>query len=191
MSDTATLTRTVNGEELPHPGTYTLDKSHSTVSFVVRHMMVSKVRGHFTEFSGDIVVAEEPASSKVDVTIDVASVDTRDPQRDGHLKSPDFFELEKYPTITFTSTSVHGGGGDWKVDGDLTIHGVTRPVTLELEFLGATGDPYGGKRIGFSASTEIDRSDFGLGWNAALETGGVVVSKNVKIEIEAEAVLKA
>lgn len=192
MTDTtASLTRNVNGEELPHPGTYAIDTAHTTIAFVVRHMMVSKVRGHFNEYSGQIVVADEPKDSKVEVTIQTASVDTRDAQRDNHLRSADFFDAEHFPAIAFTSTRVQGGGGDWKVTGDLTIHGVTRPVTLDLEFLGATGDPYGGKRIGFSAVTEINREDFGLTWNAALETGGVVVSKNVKIEIEAEAILQA
>jgi polyisoprenoid-binding protein YceI len=191
MTETATLTRTVAGVEIPHPGTYVLDKAHTTISFVVRHLMVSKVRGHFNGFEGTIVVGEEPKDSKVEVTIDATSVDTRDQQRDAHLKSPDFFEVEKYPTLTFVSTGVHGDGDDWKVTGDLTIHGVTRPVTLDIEFLGATGDPWGGKRIGFSASTQIDRTDYGLTWNAAVETGGVVVGKDVKIEIEAEAILQA
>jgi polyisoprenoid-binding protein YceI len=191
MTDTAPLTRKVNGEELPQPGTYLLDKAHTTVSFVARHMMVSKVRGHFNEFEGKIVVGEDPTLSEVEVTIDVASIDTREPQRDAHLKSPDFFEAEKWPKMTFTSTRVHGGPGDWKVTGDLTIRDVTRPVTLDLEFLGASPDPWGGKRIGFTATTTIDRTDFGLSWNAAIETGGVVVGRDVKIEIDAEAVLQA
>ncbi|HTW99144.1 MAG TPA: YceI family protein [Acidimicrobiales bacterium] len=191
MSDTETLTRNVGGEELPHPATYVLDKAHTTVAFVARHMMVSKVRGHFNDFDGKIVVAEDPASSEVDVTIDVASIDTREPQRDTHLKSADFFDVEKFPSITFKSTRIHGGKGEWKVTGDLTIRDVTRPVTLDIEFLGASPDPWGGKRIGFSATTKVDREDFGLTWNAAIEAGGVVVGREVKIEIDAEAVLQA
>lgn len=191
MTDTAALTRNVAGEELPHPGTYVLDKAHTTISFVVRHMMVSKVRGHFNAFEGKVVVGDKPEDSEVDVTIEVASVDTREPQRDAHLRSGDFFEAEKWPTITFKSTRIHGGTGEWKVTGDLTIRDVTRPVTLDLEFLGATGDPYGGKRIGFSAATQINREDFHLTYNAALETGGVVIGKDVKIEIEAELILQA
>jgi polyisoprenoid-binding protein YceI len=191
MSDTATLTRSVAGQELPHAGTYTLDKAHTTVGFVVRHLMVSKVRGNFDDFQGTIVVGEEPSESSVEVTIDAASIDTREPQRDAHLKSPDFLDAVTFPTMTYRSTRVYQHAGGWKVDGDLTIHGVTRPVTLELEFLGATGDPWGGKRIGFSATTKIDRYDFGLTWNAAVETGGVVVSREIRIELEAEAVLQA
>jgi len=191
MTDTE-LTRTYEGAAVPTPGTYSLDKSHSTVGFVVRHLMVSKVRGSFEEYEGVITVAEDPTQSSVTATIQMASINTRDEQRDGHLKSGDFFEVETYPTLTFTSTKVTpAGGSDWKVEGDLTIHGVTKPVTLEVEFNGASGDPWGGKRIGFSASTEIDREDFGITFNMALETGGVMVGKSVKIEIEAEAVLQA
>jgi len=191
MADVKELTRTVDGALAPLPGTYTLDLAHSVVGFMVRHMMVSKVRGSFREFEGTIVVADDPKQSSVRTTIQAASVDTRDAQRDGHLKSADFFDTEKFPTLEFVSTSVVPvSGSDWKVAGDLTIHGVTRPVTLDVEFNGGTGDPYGGTRIGFSASTEIDREEFGMTFNAALETGGVVVSKNVKIEIEAEAILQ-
>jgi polyisoprenoid-binding protein YceI len=186
------LTRTHNGAVIPHPGVYTLDKAHTSVGFVVRHLMVSKVRGSFEEFEGTITVAEDPAASSVTTTIQVGSITTRDEQRDAHLKSADFLEFDKYPTITFVSTKVvPAGGPDWKVEGDLTIHGVTKPVTLDLEFNGASGDPWGGTRIGFSATTEIDRDDYDVSFNMALETGGVMVSKNVKIEIEAEAVLQA
>jgi len=192
MAETEALTRTIDGASVPLPGTYTLDVAHSVVGFVVRHLMVSKVRGQFNEFEGEVVVAETPADSSVRATIQVASIDTRDAQRDGHLKSADFFELEAHPTITFTSTAVRSAGGDaWKVDGDLTIKGTTRPATLDVEFNGATADPWGGRRIGFSARTEIDRDDFGINFNAAVEGGGLVVSKRVTIEIEAEAALKA
>lgn len=188
MADSAGLTRTINGAAIPLPGIYTLDKAHTSVGFVVRHLMVSKVRGNFQEFDGTITVADEPGQSKVETTIQAGSVDTREEQRDGHLRSADFFDADKFPTITFVSANVVPAGGDWKVEGDLTIHGVTRPVVLDVEFNGASGDPYGGTRIGFSAVTEIDREDFGMTFNMALETGGVMVSKNVKIEIEAEAI---
>ena len=192
MADTTELVRNVSGLEVPLAGTYTLDKSHSTVGFVVRHLMVSKVRGSFGDFEGTITVAEEPSQSGVTATIQTATVDTRDEQRDGHLKSPDFFDAAQFPTMTFASTKVVPvRGSDWKVEGDLTIRGVTKPVVLDVEFNGAGGDPYGGKRFGFSASTEIDRDEFGMTFNMALETGGVMVSKNVKIEIEGEAVLQA
>ena len=192
MADSTEFVRNVAGVEVPLAGTYTLDKSHSTVGFVVRHLMVSKVRGSFGDFEGTIVVGEEPSQSSVTATIQTATVDTRDEQRDGHLKSPDFFDVEKFPTMTFTSTKVVPvRGSDWKVEGDLTIRGVTKPVVLDVEFNGAGGDPYGGKRFGFSATTEIDRDEFGMTFNMALETGGVMVSKNVKIEIEGEAILQA
>ncbi|MDA8290822.1 MAG: YceI family protein [Actinomycetota bacterium] len=188
----AELTRTVNGSAVPAPGTYALDVAHSSVTFVARHLMVAKVRGSFHAFEGTITVAEDPTESSVSATVDVSSVDTRDEQRDGHLRSPDFFDAEKFPSMTFaTSRVLPAGGADWKVEGDLTIHGVTRPVVLDVEFNGATGDPYGGTRIGFSATTEIDREEFGMTFNMALETGGVMVSKVVRIEIEAEAILQA
>ena len=192
MADTTELVRNVSGLEVPLAGTYTLDKSHSTVGFVVRHLMVSKVRGSFGDFEGTITVAEEPSQSGVTATIQTATVDTRDEQRDGHLKSPDFFDAAQFPTMSFASTKVVPvRGSDWKVEGDLTIRGVTKPVVLDVEFNGAGGDPYGGKRFGFSASTEIDRDEFGMTFNMALETGGVMVSKNVRIEIEGEAILRA
>jgi len=192
MAETTETTRTVNGAPVPVPGVYNLDIAHSSVAFVVRHLMVSKVRGTFHGFDGTITVAQDPTESGVTATVQVATVDTRDQQRDAHLRSPDFFDAETFPAMTFTSTRVlPAGGTDWKVEGDLTIHGVTRSVVLDVEFNGGTGDPYGGTRIGFSASTEIDREDFGMTFNMALETGGVMVSKVVKIEIEAEAILQA
>jgi polyisoprenoid-binding protein YceI len=190
MTGTETLTRTLEGAPAPLPGRYKLDKAHTIVGFVVRHLMVSKVRGQFNEVEGEIVVVESLAGSSVKATIQVASIDTREPQRDAHLRSADFFELDAHPTIEFQSTAVRPAGGDWEVDGSLTIKGVTRPVTLEVEFAGATTDPWGGKRIGFSARTEIDRDDFGISFNAAVEGGGLVVSKRIVIEIEAEAVLE-
>jgi polyisoprenoid-binding protein YceI len=183
------LTRSVNGVDAPLPGTYVLDTSHTHIGFAARHLMVSKVRGRFTAFSGTITVAEDPAESTVDVAIEAGSIDTRDEQRDGHLRSPDFLDVEKRPELTFQSTTVKSMGGDrWIVEGDLTVREATRPVQLEVTFEGATGDPWGNTRIGLSAKGELDREDFGLTWNVALETGGVLVGKRVVLEIEAEAI---
>ena len=181
-------TRTINGNSLPLPGTYSLDLSHSAVQFSVRHMMVSKVRGSFDSFSGSITIAEDPTASSVNVEVDLNSINTNDENRDGHLKSADFFNTETTPKMTFVSTSVEPKGSDWLVTGDLTIAGTTKPTTLKVEFEGATVDPWGNLRIGFSASGEINREDFGVSWNQALETGGVLVGKDVKISIDAEAV---
>lgn len=183
------LVRTVDGFEVPAAGTYALDVAHSSVSFSVRHLMVSKTRGRFTDFSGTVVIAEDPLDSSVEVEIQVASVDTRDETRDGHLQSADFFGAEAYPVITYRSTRVTPASkGTWRVEGDLTVHGTTVAVPLEVSFEGGARDPWGGARIGFSASTEVDRAAFGLTWNQALETGGVLVGKQVQIDIEAEAV---
>jgi len=190
MSDTATsTTRSVNGAELPLPGTYAIDASHTHVGFIVRHMMVSKVRGKFDRFEGSVVIADDPTQSSVNVSVELDSINTNDEGRDGHLRSADFFNTEANRTMTFASTAVRADGSTWAVDGDLTINGVTKQVTLAVEFEGALIDPYNFLRIGFSAAGEINREDFGLGWNAALETGGVVVGKQVKLEIEAEAVI--
>jgi polyisoprenoid-binding protein YceI len=187
---TAELTRVVGGETVPNPGTYTLDKTHTVVAFVARHLMVTKIRGTFGEFEGTIVVAEDPTESSVQAIIRTDSVSTGEAQRDAHLRSGDFFEQDKYPTMTFSSTAVRpAGDGKWQVSGDLSIKDVTRPVVLDLEFNGATSDPWGGVRLGFSAATDIDRTEFGVTWNTALDGGGVVVGNRVRIEIEAEAVL--
>jgi polyisoprenoid-binding protein YceI len=181
--------RTLDGIEIPAPGTYAIDPSHTHVGFAVRHLMVSKVRGRFAGVSGTINLAPDPLDSSVEATIDMASIDTRDEQRDAHLRSPDFFDVEKYPTMTYRSTAVRPTGkGQWLVEGELTLHGVTRPVPLEVTFEGAGADPWGGVRAGFSAKAEIDREDFGLTWNQVLETGGIAVGKKVNIEIEVEAV---
>ena len=185
---TAQLVRTVEGRHVPEPGDYVIDVSHSTVEFAVRHLMISKVRGRFGSYSGTVTVAERPEDSSVRVSIDAGSVSTNDEQRDGHLRSPDFFDAEAFPTLAFTSTSVEAAKGDtWKVAGDLTVRDVTRPVVLDVEFDGAQVDPWGNARLGFSASTEIDREDWGLTWNQALETGGVLVGKKIKIELGIEA----
>lgn len=185
----STTTRTVNGVELPTPGTYGIDASHTHVGFTVRHMMVSKVRGKFDRFEGAITIAEEPTQSSVNVTVELDSINTNDEARDGHLRSADFFNTDANKQMTFASTAVRASGSSWTVDGNLTLNGITKPVTLDVEFEGALIDPYNMLRIGFSATGEIDREEFGVGWNAALETGGVVVGKTVKLEIEAEAVI--
>ena len=170
------------------PITYEIDSTHSAVHFSVRHLMVSNVRGEFTKVSGTVKFdAENPAASTVEATIDANSISTRDPQRDGHLKSAEFLDTEKFPTITFRSkrVEIHSGGG--KVIGDLTIHGVTREVTLDVEGPSPEmKDPWGKQRIGASASTKIDRKEFGVVWNSPLETGGVMIGDEVKINIDVE-----
>jgi polyisoprenoid-binding protein YceI len=172
---------------LPATGTYALDPSHAHVGFKVRHLMVSKVRGGFTDVDATVTVTDEPTESSVEVTVGLASIDTRDEQRDAHLRSPDFFDVETHPSMTFRSTGVrHLGSDRWQVDGELSLHGVTAPLTLVATFEGNVQDPWGNDRIGFTAAGEVDREVFGLTWNAALETGGVVVGRQVQIEIEAE-----
>jgi polyisoprenoid-binding protein YceI len=172
-------------------GTWAIDQSHSEVGFTVRHLMVSKVKGSFKNFEGAITIAGNPLDSKVEARIDAFSVDTRDENRDNHLRSSDFFEVENYPYITFVSTSVRPHGRDYVVTGDLTIRGVTRRVDLDLEFNGVTPDPWGGTRAGFSAATEISRADFGITFNMPIDGGGVVVGDKIKINLEIEAVLQA
>ena len=183
------ILRTHDDREIPAAGEYTIDPAHTSVEFIGRHLMITKVRGRFPEVSGTITVDEEPERSHVDVDLNVASVDTGDAQRDGHLRSPDFFDADKYPTITFRSTNVEAGNsGTWAVTGDLTVRDVTRPVTLQVDFDGANASPMGDERIAFSAATEVDREDWGLTWNVALETGGVLVGKKVRIELNVQAV---
>jgi polyisoprenoid-binding protein YceI len=173
-------------------GDYTLDVSHSRLGFVARHAMVTKVRGQFGAFEGTAHIDEQdPSASKVDLTIQVASVDTGSADRDGHLKSGDFFDVETYPTITFTSTDVKRDGSDWAVTGDLTIKDVTKPVTIEFEQTGSARDPFGNLRVGFEGETTINRKDWGLTWNAALETGGVLVSEKIKLEFDVSAIRNA
>jgi polyisoprenoid-binding protein YceI len=171
---------------------YTLDKAHTTVEFVVRHLMITKVRGRFAAFEGRIEVARgSDVPQRITATIDTASIDTREEQRDAHLRSADFFEVEKYPTMVFESTRIEGPADNFTVVGNLTLHGVTREVTLTGTFEGRGADPWGGQRIGYAAHTKIERKDFGMTFNAALEAGGVMVSDEVRIEINAEAVLQA
>jgi polyisoprenoid-binding protein YceI len=174
----------------PVAGTWVIDPVHSDVGFAVRHLMVSKVRGSFSKFNGKITIAENPLESAVEATIDLSSIETRDPQRDAHLRSADFFEVEKYPEMTYRSTSVRPDGGDFIVDGELNLHGVTRQVTLRLEFNGVNTDPWGGLRSGFFGETEINRNDFGVDISMPLDGGGVVVGEKVKIQIDIEAVLQ-
>jgi polyisoprenoid-binding protein YceI len=173
--------------------TWNIDPSHSAIGFSVRHMVVSKTRGRFTSFRGQIAFdPDRPQDSSVQVTIDPASIDTADAQRDGHLKSADFFDVEKYPNATFKSTKVEDLGGDkYRITGDLTVHGVTKPVSFDAVFEGAGKDPWGGERAGFNAALSIDRREFGLQWNKALETGGVLVGEKVELTLEVEAVKQA
>ena len=188
MPVTATNTETaVPGYEA---ATWTIDPVHSEVGFSVRHMMVSKVRGRFTTFSGQLVTGGDPAQSSVTAEIDLGSINTGNEQRDGHIQSADFFEVETYPTMTYKSTGIRAEGGDYIVDGDLTLKGVTKSVPLRLELNGFGPDPYGGTRAGFSASGEINRNDYGITANMALPTGGVVVSEKIQLTIEVEAALK-
>src|ERR1700689_2886854 len=177
---------------LAHADTWSIDPPHTSVEFTVRHMMISNVKGQFQKTTGTITInGNDPASATIDATIDASSVDTRVERRDTHLKSPDFLDVAKYPTITFKSTKVEAAGpGKFKVTGDLTLHGVTKPVVLDVESSGAPVKVMGGLHAGASATTKINRSDFGLSWNKALETGGVVVGDEVAISIDVEAVKK-
>lgn len=183
-------TRTVDGVQLPEAGRWEIDRSHSSVEFTVRHLMVSKVRGRFGELSGSLHIAEAPEDSSVEVVIDAAGIDTRDSGRDEHLRSPDFLDVAAYPTLAFRSTAVRRAGRRWEVDGELTVRGVTRPVTLDVAFEGAVTSPWGQQVASFTAATELDREDFGLTWNQALETGGVLVGRKVRIELSVEAILQ-
>ena len=171
-------------------GTWDIDASHSTVGFSVRHMMVSKVRGYFREFSGELVTAADPSQSFVTATIDMDSIDTRQEQRDAHIKSADFFDVGNHTVMTFRSTGVRAEGEDWHVDGELTLKGITKPVTLELELNGFGPDAYGGTRAGFSAKTVISRSEFGVDIAMPMDGGGVVVGDKINVELEIEAVLR-
>ncbi len=172
-------------------GTWAIDRSHSRVGFTVRHMMVSKVRGTFNDFTAEIVTAENPLESTVNATVQMASIDTRDADRDQHLRTNDFFDVERHPTMTFRSTKLERAGSEYKLHGDLTIRGVTRPVVLDLEVGGVAKDPWGNTRAGFTVSGTINRKDFGVNWSAPLETGGVIVGDKVTIELDVEATLQA
>jgi polyisoprenoid-binding protein YceI len=186
MTTTITDFRTVTG-------TYALDVSHSRLGFVARHAMVTKVRGAFNEFEGTARIdGEDPTRSSVEITIQVASIDTRNEQRDAHLRTNDFLDLDNYPTISFVSTAVeHLGGNDFEVTGDLTIKGITKSIRIPLEFQGMVKDPWGNDRIGFEGSVTVNRKDWGVNFNAALETGGVLISEKITLEFEIAAVKQA
>lgn len=189
ITNSESAIREVAGRQVPVAGTYVIDRSHSTVEFVARHLMISKVRGRFAEFEGEIEIDEVPEQSSAKVSINADSVSTGDNTRDGHLRGADFFNVEAFPALTFATTGIEAGKGDsWKLHGDLTVRGVTKPVALDVEFDGVAQDPWGGSRIGFTASTELDREEWGLTWNQALETGGVLVGKKAKIELNVQAV---
>jgi len=189
MAQATEVTRMLNGVEVPAPGKWVFDKEHTRIGFIGRHLMVTKVRGYFHEFDGSIMIAERPEDSTAEVTIVTNTVDTGLEMRDKHLRSADFFEIDKYPTMSFKSTGVEvTGQNELKLTGDLTVRDVTHPLTLDVEFEGMAFDVMGRIRAVFSASAEILRDDWGLTWNQAIETGGVFVGPKVKIEIDLEAV---
>jgi polyisoprenoid-binding protein YceI len=177
--------------ESPPVGTWTIDPAHSTAGFVARHLMVTKVRGRFTDVEGRLVIGETPEASSVEVRMKAASIDTASPDRDRHLRSPDFLDVERFPQLVFRSTGIEiTGETALRITGDLTIRDVTKRVVLDAEYEGLARDPWGGTRISFSATTEIDRERWGITWNQRLETGGVLVSKQVKIELDVQAKLE-
>lgn len=171
-------------------GVWAIDASHSEISFTARHLMVSKVRGSFEKFAGSILVGETVETSGVEASIEAASINTRDEGRDQHVRSGDFFDVENHPTWTFKATGIAAGGKGLLVTGDLTLRGVTKSVVLDTEFLGVNNDPWGNTKAGFSATTSVNRKDFGIEWNAPLEAGGVLVGEVVNIELEIQAALQ-
>ena len=170
------------------PGIWNIDPSHTAVTFVARHLVITKVRGKFGEVNGALTIAGDKLTSSVEATIEMASVTTGDDGRDGHLKSADFLDVETYPNMTFVSTGIRGDGAEYVLTGDLTIKGVSKSAELDLEFEGVSPDPWGATRVGFSATGEINRRDFGLDFDVKLDTGGALVGEKIKIEIEAQAV---
>lgn len=166
------------------PGTWNIDHSHSSIEFVARHLVVTKVRGSFSSFTAAIEIADDITKSQVSAEIDVASITTGENERDTHLKSADFFDIEKFPKITFKATSIEPAGSNYKFNGDLTIHGTTRNITLDLEFNGVSKDPWGNMRAGFSLTGDISRKDFGMEWNVPLEGSGVLVSDKIQLNLE-------
>jgi polyisoprenoid-binding protein YceI len=185
-----TLANTVETTNVPTPGSWQIDQSHSDLRITARHLMVAKVRGTFTEFAGTIVVAEDPTASTVEFQAEAATITTGTPDRDAHLRSPDFLDAEQYPLVTFVSTELAPSGKGWKLTGDLTIRGISRPVTFDMTFEGAATDPYGITKAAFTAVGEIERKDWGLTWNVPLEGGGVLVSDKFKLEFDVEAGLQ-
>lgn len=190
MTTTPMPVRTVDGVTLPAPGSWRIDPGHAEVAFVGRHFLITKVRGRFTGVQGAVAVAEAPADSSVTVDIDMTTVDSGDATRDEHLRSADLFDVERYPTATFRSTEVRWHGTQGTVTGELTVHGVSRSVELAAEFRGHVRDPWGGDRAVFSATTTIDREEFGLTWNMVLDSGSLLVSREITVEIEVETVLE-
>ena len=167
-------------------GAWSVDPAHSRLGFSVRHMMVSKVRGQFSEYDANVTIAEDPSQSRVDATVQIASIDTHDANRDGHLRSGEFFDVETHPTMTFTTTGLSGSGSDYQLAGDLTIRSVTKPVVFDLEYQGVGKNPWGATVAGLIATTKISREEFGLTWNQALETGGVLIGDKIDIELDLE-----
>jgi polyisoprenoid-binding protein YceI len=183
---TAPATRTLEGIELPAPGVWRLDPGHAEIGFVGRHFMLTKVRGRFTGVDATVEVADDPEDSRVEATIDMASVQSGDQARDDHLRSPDFFDVDGWPTATFQSTDITWNGRSGTVTGELTIKGVTRPVTLEVEYLGYARDPWDNDRAVLDATGRINREHWGLTWNMVLESGGLLVSKDITLELHVE-----
>ena len=190
MSDrTVSVLRTQDDRLIPVAGVYDIDGAHTSVEFVGRHLMITKVRGRFSDVQGRITIGEEPGSSHVEVQIAAASLSTGNADRDAHLKSEDFFDVDHFPAITFTSTTANAlPDSTWELVGDLTVRDTSRPVTLQVDFDGADISPIGDERIGFSAATDINREDFGLTWNVNLETGGLLVGKTARIELAVQAI---
>lgn len=187
-----TVTRTWQGLEIPPAGTYDIDPSHTTVEVIARHMMIAKVRGRFEEFSGQLVIGEDPTDSRVEVDIQAGTITTAEQTRDEHLRSPDFLDVESWPSITLKGSGIqHVRGQDFKLTADLTIRDTTRPVDIDLELQGVTTDPWGNTRAFFAAEFAINRDEFGVTWNQALETGGVMVGPQLKAELDVQAVLRA
>ncbi len=192
MAVSAAQDRTFEGQRVPPAGRWNIDSSHSSIQFVARHMMISKVRGRFRKFDGTIVIAEDPLQSTVEATIDASTIDTGDPDRDAHLRAAEFLDVERFPYVRFKSTSLRAGNdGKWQLDGDLTIRDVTRAVEITVEFCGVADDPWGHMRAGFLGTTELNREEFDITWNQALEAGGFLVGKGVKVEVDVEAVLES
>lgn len=188
--ETDSATATVNPDLAELTGDYTIDPSHSSIGFTVRHAMVTNVRGSFSKHEGTLSLdGSKPENSTASIDVEIESIDTGAPDRDGHLRSADFFDAETFPKMTFRSTSAEQAGGDeYRITGDLTIKDVTKPLTIDLEFNGKATDPYGNERVGFEGSATISRSDWGLTWNAALESGGVIVGDKVKLVFDISAI---
>ncbi len=174
-------------QTLPKTGTWDIDPAHSQIEITARHLMVSKVRGTFQAFSGSVTIGESPEESSVEIVIDATSVNTGSDDRDGHLRSPDFLDVEAHPTITFQSTSVVRSGSGYELIGNLTLRGVTKPLTLDMEYLGTVSDPQGNEKTVFNATGSFEREDWGLTWNVPLDAGGILVSKKFEIDITLQA----